>query len=477
VLFPPSAGVLAAALVLVGGSAGPLAAVHFVPRTLPFVTPRGAAEAAHPGSVARQSSDTGSLETILYAFEGSADGTYPAAALIADMSGVLYSTTQEGGGGCKPPIVGLNGCGTVFKLKPSGTRYVKSVLHSFKGGRNGEVLAGGLVAGNAGVFFGTTNGGGGPCAVQNLIHGCGTVFKLTPSRRGYVESVLHRFTGNDGAAPVAGLILDGTGALYGTTYYGGSSCVIQEGCGTAFKLTPSGSGYNFSDIHRFRGGHDGAVPYGGLVADNAGDLYGTTTGGGKSSLGTVFKLIPSGTGYSENVLYSFSGGSDGSGPDGGVIVDNLGALYGTTAGGGSCTMQSSGCGTVFKLTPSGSGYSESVLYSFRGGYDGWNPTAGLIADSAGALYGTTTYGGGHICQVTQQSLGCGIVFKLTPSGTAYTESVLHRFKGGRDGTWPYAGLIVDNTGAAYGTTSLGGGGNCKNGQYHVGCGTVFKLVP
>ena len=253
--------------------------------------------------------------------------------------------------------------------------------------------------------------------------------------------MLYSFTGSDGSEPFAGLIADSSGNLYGTTQSGGAS----GGHGVVFKLSPSGTE---TVLHTFTGGSDGGIPRAGLIADTGGNLYGTTAGGGASNAGTVFKLSPSGT---ETVLYSFTG-SDGSGPFAGLIADSSGNLYGTTQSGGA----SGGHGVVFKLSPGG---TETVLYSFTGGSDGGTPRAGLIADSSGNLYGTTQFGGPGCGGV-----GCGVVFKLSPSGT---ETVLYSFTGS-DGSGPFPGLIADSSGNLYGTTLSGGASG--------GHGVVFKLT-
>ncbi len=206
-----------------------------------------------------------------------------------------------------------------------------------------------------------------------------------------------------GSIPAAPLIADSSGALYGTAQYGGNenTCEDQnEECGVVFKLTPSASGYSESVLHSFADRTDGAFPVAGVILDGKGALYGTTPFGGTPGQGIVFKLTPSGSTYSESILYTFQGGSgDGGLPMASLISDSSGALYGTTALGGSANL-----GIVFKLTPSGSNYTEHVLYSFQGGADGAVPYAALIADASGALYGTTLHGG---------AADAGTVFKLT----------------------------------------------------------------
>ena len=350
-------------------------------------------------------------------------------------------------------------------LRPYSARQL--VVYSFRAGSDGALPAAGLTADKAGAFYGTTQAGG----AKNL----GTVFKLLFFGSGYQETVLHAFVGgkNDGALPMAGLIEDKSGALFGTTVEGGFESTKKgceqptyAGCGTIFKLTPTQStGYIKSILYRFRGGTDAFLPFGGLIADKIGGLYGTTGFGGSSDAGTAFTLTPSAKGYRERILYSFpyspSGPSfpDGLNPLGDLLADDSGALYGTTEWGGSCSTDPIlGCGIVFKLTPSGSGYAVSILHEFHGGSDGSWPLAGLIADKGGALYGTTQYGG---------AANLGTAFKLTPSGSGYSESVLHAFAGGTDGALPAAALFLDKSGALYGTTSSGGLANE---------GTIFKLM-
>ncbi len=263
---------------------------------------------------------------------------------------------------------------------------------------------------------------------------------------------------SNGSFPYAGLIADAAGNLYGATSGGGAN-----GLGAIFKLAPDGSE---TVLYSFKGGSDGAVPYASLIADTAGDLYGTTTAGGAADQGTVFKLAPDGN---ESVLYAFTNANgDGGAPYGALIEDGAGNLYGTTVYGGGTGCDGLGCGTVFKIAPGG---SETILHVFAGyPSDGFWPHAGLVADVSGNLYGTTMYGGdGARCK----GYGCGTIFKLAPDGS---ESVLHSFKGGSDGETPFAGLIIDKTGILFGTTSVGGDTGCSDGG-SIGCGTVFKLAP
>jgi uncharacterized repeat protein (TIGR03803 family) len=281
------------------------------------------------------------------------------------------------------------------------------------------------------------------------------VFKVDTSGR---ETVLYTFTGlYDGAFPYAGLIMDAGGSLYGTTSSGG----FPPYTGLVFKLDKSG---HETVLYYFLNRGDGDYPLAGVIMDANGNLYGTTYYGGASGAGTVFKLDTTGT---ETVLYSFTGGADGSNPVAGVIMDTEGNLYGTTEfGGTSPNCGSLGCGVVFKLDTNNN--KETVLHTFGNGKgEGANPTAGLVLDAKGNLYGTTEYGGGG-------SNGAGMVFKLD---TANKETKLEVFTGGKDGGFPYAGLIRDKAGNLYGTGQFGGNlTDCTN-NISNGCGVVFKIVP
>ena len=385
------------------------------------------------------------VERVLHTFTGT-DGADPEAGLVMDASGNLYGTTAGGGS---------VGDGAVFKLLPDGSGgYNESVLYSFAGSADGAVPQDGVVLDSSGNLYGTTSGGGNGSL--------STVFELAPNGSGgYTESVLHLFSGTpDGANPRAGLVMDGSGDLYGTTSIGGNM-----GGGTVFELTPNGSGgYTESILQSFDSSSDGADPEGGLILDSSGNLYGTTVSGGSAGDGTVFELSPNGSGgYTEAIVYNFVGGADGAHPSGALIMDGSGDLYGKASGGTSdkCV---GGCGVVFKLTPQqGGGYTESVLHDFAGGSDGAGPNGGLLIDSAGNLYGTTSIGGDG-----SSSAGDGTVFELSPNGSGgYTESILYGFTGGSDGSFPDSGLIMDSAGNLYGTTEAASGGD----------GTVFEVSP
>lgn len=228
-----------------------------------------------------------------------------------------------------------------------------------------------------------------------------------------------------------------------------------------FELKPSGSKWNETVLYTFTGSSDGGQPAGSLVFDSGGSLYGTASSGGTSGSGVVFKLTPSGGSWTESVLYNFAGGSDGGNPQSGVIFDAAGNSYGTTQFGGL------GGGTVFELSPSHGGWTENVLYTFCSVSqcaDGSQPLAGLTFDSAGNLYGTTSNGGAS---------SEGVVYKLTQSGSSWTETVLHSLSGS-DGAQPHGGVILDQQGVVYGTAKYGGNTACDLG---VGCGVVFEITP
>jgi uncharacterized repeat protein (TIGR03803 family) len=400
-------------------------------------------------------------EKVLHRFGSGKDGASPYASLIWDAAGNLYGTTYVGGDG--PCYSQGRGCGTVFELSPKeGGGWTEKVLHNFGHGIDGANPYSNLIWDSAGNLYGTTYWGG--------THGYGTAFELTPRGDGeWTEQVLHNFgiNGTDGTHPYSGLIWDAAGNLYGTAYYGGANRSCDNsgyvGCGTVFELTPKeDGGWTAKTLHNFGDGKDGYWPAGGLVFDAAGNLYGTATSGGVNSscdyggCGTVFEMTPKeGGGWTEKTLHNFRSGMDGSSSNAGLIFDAAGNLYGTTYVGGD-----GGEGTVFEMTPQeGGGWTEKVLHNF-GRDPGIVPSAGLILDAAGNLYGTTDYGSEY---------GAGIVFELTPEeGGGWTGKTLHNFGSGMDGVAPMSGLIFDAAGNLYGTTAYGG----PNWG-----GTVFEITP
>jgi uncharacterized repeat protein (TIGR03803 family) len=322
---------------------------------------------------------------------------------------------------------GAFGSGTVFKMSATGT---EKVLHSFTGigGDGAFPQYGTLARDSSGNLYGTTSGGG--IYDQFCPYSCGTVFKVDAFGK---ETVLYSFTGTggDGTLPWGRVVRDSAGNLYGTTINGGT-----YGSGIVFKVDPTGKE---TVLYTFTGADDGAYPYAGLIRDAKGNLYGTTL------LNTVFRIDPIGK---VTVLYTFTGPPDGAILEAGLIRDSAGNLYGTTYSGGTTNY-----GTVFKISAQG---QETVLYSFTGGADGGKPRhSSLVRDSAGNLYGTTGEGG---------SSDFGVVFKLDTAGS---ETVLHTFSGS-DGKIPYGTLARDKTGNLYGTTYEGGA---------YGGGVVFKIAP
>ena len=298
----------------------------------------------------------------------------------------------------------------------------------------------------------------------------GHSFQLAPASGGQWQfSVLHSFTGGqDGGTPMAGLLLDSSGNLYGTTAAGGAS-----GLGTVFRLTPSSGGtWNEVVLHTFTGGNDGSSPRGDLIQNYAGTLFGTTVSGGTGGYGTVFQLSPSSHGWRKTVLHSFRKGKDGASPFAGLVQDPGGSLFGTTFIGGDnnagCTSAGSGCGTVYELSQGGFGWVFSVLHTFSGGRDGGGPLGGITLASGPRLFGTTNAGGS--ASGCTAIAGCGVVFKLSLVGGNWQETVLHSFSDGSDGGSPQAGLTVDSAGHLYGTATTGG-------SQFEGWGLVFEITP
>jgi uncharacterized repeat protein (TIGR03803 family) len=343
---------------------------------------------------------------------------------------------------------GMNGEGTVFRISPSGT---ETTLYSFVGSpTDGAAPFAVLVQGNDGNLYGTTTYGG---STNNCFSGCGTVFRISPS--GSYTS-LYSFVGspNDGAEPVGGLVQGSDGYFYGTTAEGGTNNGGTYDGGTVFRISSSGTE---TTLYSFVGSpSDGAYPRATLVQGSDGYFYGTTLDGGADGFGTVFLVTPSGY---EATLYSFGSiANDGGQPGAGLVQGSDGNFYGTTIYGGM-----NYDGTVFRISPSG---SYTSLYSFVGSpTDGYAPFAGLVQGSDGNFYGTTVDGGTS----TNCSQGCGTVFQISPSGS-YTS--LYSFVGSpTDGYPPYAGLVQGSDGNFYGTTVYGGAST----NYSQGAGIVFRF--
>jgi uncharacterized repeat protein (TIGR03803 family) len=380
-----------------------------------------------------------SATKLIYSFAGSGDGEYTDTELVMDSAGNLYGTSVQGG---------IYGGGTVFQVTPAG---VHTVLYDFTGGADGGEPYKGVTLDAQGNLYGTAvTGGGGSCE-----GGCGVVFKLTNSGGVWTQTVIHTFTGgNDGSGPGSPVAIDKQGNLYGATPTGGAN-----GMGVVYQLRPGATGgWTLRVIHTFTGGTDGG---GGsasrLMIDATGNLYSVCTVGGANGFGTVYKMSSVQGKWQFTTLYAFKDQPDGALPYGGVISDKAGNLYGTTYYAGAHDL-----GTVYKLTHSNGTWTESVLYSFKGGADGSSPISSLVADAAGNLYGTTSDGGAASCT-------CGVIFKMTPGGNGkWTESVVYRFPGTPQPGFAYNGMVADSTGTFYGATVHGGSGND---------GAIYQFTP
>jgi uncharacterized repeat protein (TIGR03803 family) len=412
--------------------------------------------AALIGATVAPGSAAAATEKVLYSFCQNStcpDGSVPYAPLLMDGSGVFYGTAYGGG---------ANASGVVFRLTKSGTNWVYDVLYDFcaqSSCTDGSFPGAGLIMDDAGKLYGTTNFGG--------THNGGTVFRLSPTNTGWTHSILHNFCFASNCAggtfPTGPLMMDAAGDIYGTTYGGG-----LHNAGTAYRLSHTNTGWQETVLHNFcarTNCNDGSTPLGGLIMDGSGNLYGTAVAGANTNnlcpnggtCGVVFQLTHGSTGWTEHVLHAFCAqatcGGGGS-PFGGLIMDGAGNLYGT-----AWTLGANGFGTVFKMSHTSAGWTYNVLHSFNY-FNGANPHDSLIRDGAGKIYGMAVGGGTH---------SNGVVFELSSGGQ---ETVLHNFctqTGCPDGSTPYGGLVMDGAGNFYGTTSKGGNS--------IGGGVVFKLTP
>jgi hypothetical protein len=419
-------------------------------------------------------------EKVLYSFQGGNDGAVPAGGVVFDKAGNLYGATADGGSGCS-----AGSCGTVFQLvapPKRGGAWSENILHNFAGNGQGDGYSpeGGLLIDAAGNLYGTTAyGGTGNCTLSGSKTGCGTVYEMVrPKQKGgqWTEKILYNFQGDkDGQFPIGDLIFDNKGNLYGATFFGGGfgSCddPFYQHCGTIFELvapkTKVGQ-WTETVLYSFKNGPDGATPNGGLTFDQSGAVYGTTYSGGKVvcpggqgpvGCGVVFKLIPrTKAQWTERLVHSFTGGTDGYRSSAGLVFDGLGNLYGTTTGGGDKG------GVLFRLAPprkKGDPWTEAILHEFTGGNDGVSPMGRPVFDWAGNLYGAARGG----------KLPGGVVFRLAPQGSHWAFSVLYNLAGPPDGQGPDAPLRIGRNGSIYGTTTEGGTGeSCQSG-----CGTVFRV--
>lgn len=382
--------------------------------------------------------------TVIHHFTDGGDGAYPISGLTIDAAGGFYGTTFGGGSA---------GFGTIFRLKYSGSGWTLTPIYGFAGGNDGASPWGRVTIAQDGTLYGTTYQG----TVDGCNgDGCGTAFHLTSSPgipksalAYWEEGVLYRFTGgSDGGAPQGDIIFDQLGNIYGTTVFGGGS-----GCGVIYELTPSGDGWTETVLYSAQNNGDGCGPFGGVLADRLGNLYGVFVGGGPHGYGSVYELSPSGSSWTEQTVYGFSGGADGGLPAAGLILDAYGNLYGTTRTGGT------GGGTVFELTPVDGGWRFKTIYAFGNAYPGDGPWDKLVMDDAGNLYGTTWAGGAYLQ---------GSVFELTPSQGGWKYTSLHDFTDGGDGALPRSSIVFDTNGNLYGTASVAGA---------YGYGVVWEITP
>ena len=368
---------------------------------------------------------------VLHAFTGGKDGGNLQSGLLLDKQGNLYGTAAAN---------------TAFELTPHANgKWSLKVLHTFGEGNDGSGPMDGLIFDREGNLYGTTVGGGGP-------YKYGTVFELKPGSRGWREIVLHRFGRHDyGGSPQGTLVRDGAGNLYGTAP------------ASSFQLSPDSHGWKEIILHEFTDQNgDGFGAYSGVIMDAAGNLYGQTAMGGTGTgcgggCGTVYELEPTAGGWKEHILHDFDTDGDNMAyPEGPLMLDKMGNLYGT-AGGGTYAD-----GAVYKLTPQSDGsWKTTILHSFTGSANGESVGGGVVMDKAGNLYGTTTAGGSPNCE-------CGIVYKLSPgTGDKWNFKVLHTFVG-TDGAQPVGEMILDDKGDLYGNTITGGAG---------GYGVAFELTP
>jgi uncharacterized repeat protein (TIGR03803 family) len=362
--------------------------------------------------------------SVIHNFTGGADGANPLNGLMMGAAGYMYGTTSAGG---------AHNNGTVFRIAPTG---ILQTIYAFEGGADGSAPQSFLIEDSQGRLYGTTSAGG--------AYGGGTVFRITNN----TKTILHSFgSGTDGSTPLGGLVFDGAGNLYGTTSAGGAN-----GNGAVFMLSPSGIILRETVLYSFGTGTDGAVPYAGVTLDSAGDVLGTTSAGGTGGYGTIFELNKQHS-WAETIVYNFQNQNDGGVPYAGLIADGHGNFYGAATEGGS-----QGGGSIFELTPAGSGWNFTAIQSLAG----WGISGtfrNFLLSSSGTLYATTHCDGQY---------NAGTVYELVPgAGGTWTYTQLYTFTGGTDGLYSFSNLVTFGN-RLYGTTNQGGA---------YGYGDVFAVIP
>lgn len=390
-----------------------------------------------------------------------------------NFSVVHYFTSLYGGGNPNAGLTRTSGesfyggsYSSVFRLTRQGSGWIVTPTAEIPGGSDGVLVNGRMTLGPEGALYGATAFDGNSGCGEGL--GCGVIFKLTPPAsfcKGvlcyWTETVLYSFAPNGdpnaGYEPTGGLVFDTAGNMYGTTSFGG-----QDGAGTVFELSPSSSGWTIAVLYTFTGSSDGAAPNGSLFLDSAGNLYGTAEKGGdlnciqKEGCGVVFELSHTSSGWVENVLHTFER-SDGLFPYGGLIADSAGNFYGSASGGGP-----NQGGTVYELSPSNGSWTFNLLYALTGTPSQGGPIGLLAMDNSGNLYGATNELGSHLY---------GNVFELSFSNGVWSYQDLHDFAG-PDGMWPDDGPTLDASGNLLGTASFGGSDGCDDG-----CGVIWEITP
>ncbi len=377
--------------------------------------------------------------TVLHQFSGgSNDGSKAMGSVAVDRASNVYGSTFDGGnhsGFCAT----LGSCGMVFRAQNRNGAFTYTPLYFFHG-NDGAQPSGGVTLGPDGALYGTTSLGGNSSCGND---GCGVVFKLRPPPSfcrmvfcDWDETVIYSNPGGNGPATLyAGVLLDAVGNIYSTSFFGG-----EFGSGAVYKLSPSGGNYTETNLYSFTGGSDGALSMTAVAMDAAGNIYGATTQGGVHGFGTVFRLVREADGYTFQLLYTFTGGSDGASPEGNVVLDAAGNLYGATSLGGG----------IFQITPSGAFTVVDTQASFL--------SSPLTIDSLGNIY-STTYGGG--------SHDDGSVFELSNVDGTWTHTVLYSFTGRSDGALPLSGVGLDAGGNLYGSSTSAG---------TYGDGTLWQLT-